>query len=102
MDNLTLPDVARLARFVCALCGKRLTVRELERHATAHAGRGECLSYKRFAKESDRRPSLEGMPCTLPSGEEGIWPYELEQRSLQDRPGQERRTAKRPVELTPA
>ena len=102
MDNLTLPDVARMARFVCALCGKRLTVHELERHAAAHARRGECLNYKRFARESDRRASLEGMPCTLPGGEEGIWPYELEQRSLQDRHGHERPKAKRPAELTPA
>ncbi|MGE5532098.1 MAG: hypothetical protein ACM3VW_08295 [Bacteroidota bacterium] len=101
MDNLTLPDVGRLARFVCALCGKRLTVHELERHATAHARNNECLNYKRFARESDRRPSLEGMPCTLPDGEEGIWPYELEQRSLQDRPQRERRSAKRSPELAP-
>ncbi|MHB8996819.1 MAG: hypothetical protein ACYC63_16340 [Armatimonadota bacterium] len=102
MDNLTLPDVARLARFVCALCGKRLTVHELEQHAAAHARRGECLNYKRFARESDRRPSLEGMPCTIDSGEEVVWPYELVQHSFQERHRQERRKAKRPVELTPA
>jgi hypothetical protein len=101
MDNLTLADVGRLARFVCALCGKRLTVQELERHAAGHARNNECLNYKHFARESDRRPSLEGMPCTLPNGEEAIWPYELEQRSLQDRLRQERPSAERSRELAP-
>jgi hypothetical protein len=65
-------------------------------HRAPHEGEPIAL-----ARESDRRPSLEGMPCTLPNGEEAIWPYELEQRSFQDRLRQERPSAERSRELAP-
>jgi hypothetical protein len=75
MDSLSLQEVSENLTFECVLCGNKLAVQRMARHAAAHTRRGECWSYASFDGASRLDGKLEGWPVVSPRGEEQLWPF---------------------------